>query len=98
MLRNPKDLVRASFRVIETADQALLDEIVHPDYTNREADGAASRARGVEAFAASVTALRASFSELRFDVQELLVENDLVAAHTVMHGRHTGPMRSLPAS
>ncbi len=98
MSRAPKDLVRASFRVIETDDRVLLKEIVHPDYINREADAADSGARGVDAFAASVDSLRASFSELRFDVKELVAENDLVVAHTVMNGRHTGPMRSLPAT
>jgi predicted ester cyclase len=43
----------------------------------------------------AVDMLNDAFSELRYEVLELISERDVVAARTVMHGVHTGPIRTL---
>ena len=92
------ELALLSFRAIENPGSMDLEAFVHPEYRNWEALGPPAELRGEAAFAISVANLNESFSELRFEVLDLIAEGDLVAARTVMHGRHTGPMRHLEAT
>jgi predicted ester cyclase len=93
-----KELARLSFRAIEDFGSIDLASLIHPEYRNWEASGADAELRGPAAFAITVANLNRSFSELRFGVLALVSEGDLVAARTVMHGVHSGPMRSLEAT
>lgn len=90
-----RELARRSFRAIEHPGSEDLGGLVHPEFRNWEAVGPAADLRGPQALSAPVEMLNRTFSELRYDAVELIAERDLVAARTVMHGVHTGPMRGL---
>lgn len=92
------ELARRSFQEIERPGSQHPASLIHAEYRNWEADGAAAELRGLEAFDASVNALNASFSKLRFEILDTATATDLVALRTVMSGVHTGPMRALPAT
>jgi predicted ester cyclase len=51
----------------------------------------AARGRGPAAFKATYDWLHATFEGLRWDVQDLVAEEDLVVARTVMCGRQVAP-------
>lgn len=93
-----RELVRRSFRAIEHPGSEDLAGLVHPDFRNWEAVGPVADLRGPEAFRAAIEMLNRAFSELRYAVVEVIAERDRVAARTMMHGLHTGPMRELPAT
>jgi steroid delta-isomerase-like uncharacterized protein len=95
---DPRELARRSFEAIESGEAARLEDLVHPEYRNWEAEGPGAPLRGAEAFAATIQNLNTAFSELRFEVERVVAEGDTVAVATVMHGVHTGPMRNLPAT
>jgi hypothetical protein len=85
--------VREQFRVIETADLALAEANVTPDYLNRRAgqEPLAARSRGPRALHATATWLRAAFSELQFVVDDFGAVGDKAVAWVTLHGVHTGP-------
>lgn len=89
-----RQLVKRSFRAIEQPGSADLEELVHAEFRNWEAIGAAADLRGPQAFHAAVEMLNHAFSELRYEVLELIAERDLIAVRAVMHAVHTGPIRN----
>ena len=73
-MTDPKVVARASFRLIETGDEELAQQIIAPDYLNQEAeddpeDGERQQ-RGPAGFLATSRWLRDAFSNLRFELQE----------------------------
>lgn len=94
MKRNPKTVALESFRLIESADAELAEQIVAPDYVNHEAEDdpgdTARQQRGPTGFLATSRWLRAAFSDLRFEHQETVADGDTVIAVSTMTGKHTG--------
>ncbi|MEU8895867.1 ester cyclase [Nocardia sp. NPDC048505] len=82
-----------SVHLMATGTRAEFDAIIHPDATNREAaaEPPDTRGSGPGAYYATALWLRAAYSDLRHTIEAAVVDGDLVALHTVMHGRHTGP-------
>jgi len=74
-------------------DVTGLTALIHPEASNREAvaEPAECRGRGPTAFAATSRWLREAWSDLAFTVGTCVAQNDLVAVHGRMSGRHTGP-------
>ena len=93
-LKQNKDVAIASFRLIETGDPVLADEIIASDFVNREAEDDPEQedrnAKGVDGFLATSSWLRAAFADLRFEDIEAIAEDDRVAVRATMTGRHTG--------
>jgi predicted ester cyclase len=75
-------------RIIAGGETDLVEEYIHPDFVNHEADP--ERSRGPEGFAATSEWLRSCFGEISFDFHHILVDGDLAAAHVTMHGTHEG--------
>ncbi|MFC0450877.1 ester cyclase [Rhodococcus jostii] len=88
-----KSLAVRSIEIMATGSRADFDSIVHPSAFNRESESEppSTRGRGPEAFYASALWLRSAFAELRFDVEHVVVEDDLAVVHTIMRGRQMGP-------
>lgn len=82
-----------SVRIMADGELADFDAVIHPEATNREAaaEPPDTRGRGPAAYYATALWLRSAYSELQHTVESAVVEGDLVALHTTMHGRHTGP-------
>ena len=93
-MTNTKAIARASFRLIETGDPELAEQIIAPDFVNQEAEddpeNVERQQRGPAGFLATSRWLRDAFSNLRFELQETLAEGGTVMAAATMTGKHTG--------
>lgn len=75
-------------RVVAGGETRLVEQLIHPDYVNHEAEG--ERARGPAGAAATSEWLRSCFGELSFEVERILVDGDMGAAYVTMGGTHEG--------
>jgi predicted ester cyclase len=93
-MTDPKAIARASFRLIETGDPQLAEQIIAPDFVNQEADDdpdeVERQQRGPAGFLATSRWLRDAFSNLRFELEETVAEGDTVMTAAIMTGQHTG--------
>jgi predicted ester cyclase len=93
-MTDTKAIARASFRLIETGDPQLAEQIVAADFVNEEAEDdpedVERQLHGPAGFLATSRWLREAFSNLRFELQETLAEGDTVMAAAIMTGKHTG--------
>jgi predicted ester cyclase len=89
-----KIIAHKSFRLIETGDPELAEQIIAPDYINQEAeddpDDVERQQHGPAGFLATSHWLRDAFSNLRFELQETVAEGATVMAAAIMTGQHTG--------
>jgi predicted ester cyclase len=88
-----KAVCARSIHIMAGGDLPEFEAVVHPEAVNREAvrEPMASRGRGPAAFYATALWLRGAFSDLHWDIHEIAADGDLVAVHSTMSGRHTGP-------
>jgi predicted ester cyclase len=98
-MTNPKAVALESFRLIETGEVELAQQIIAPDYVNQEADDdpddAERRLRGPAGFLATSRWLRDAFSDLRFELQETAAGEGLVMVAATMTGQHTGTFNGI---
>lgn len=91
-----EDLVRWLFDAVwsqgrtDGLDEAIGDVAFHYAGVARATDGRALREL--------VDAYRLGFPDLRFDVQDLVTEDDRVAARLRLRGTHRGTWRGIPAT
>ena len=85
-----KALAVRSIHIMGNGTPEDFDEVLHPEFLNREAkdEPPASRGRGPAAAYATALWLREAFAELRWEIHEVVAEDDLVAVHCTMSGRH----------
>jgi len=93
-MTDTKMIAHQSFRLIETGDPDLAEQIIAPDYVNDEAkddpEDVERQQGGPAGFLATSRWLRDAFSNLRFELQETVAEGGTVMAAAVMTGQHTG--------
>jgi predicted ester cyclase len=98
-MTDTKAIARESFRLIETGDAKLAEQIVARDFINEEvADDPEDLERqqhGPAGFLATSRWLREAFSNLRFELHETLAEGSTVMAAAVMTGQHTGSFNGI---
>jgi predicted ester cyclase len=98
-LNENKQVAIASFRLIETGDTVLIDNIIAADFVNLEADDDPNQidrsVRGPAGFLATSRWLRAAFGELRFEDIEAIAEDDRVAVRATMTGCHIGEFQGI---
>jgi predicted ester cyclase len=98
-MTDPKAIAHQSFRLIESGDVELAEQIIATGFVNEEAeddpDDVERQLHGPAGFLATSRWLRDAFSDLRFQLQETVVEKDTVMAAAVMTGRHTGPFNGI---
>jgi predicted ester cyclase len=98
-MTDPKAIARASFRLIETGDTQLAEQIVAPDFVNEEAEDdpeeVERQQRGPAGFLATSRWLREAFSKLSFELQETLAEAVTVMVAAIMTGQHTGSFNGI---
>ena len=83
-----------AFPLMESGTLAEFEQLIHPHWFNHEAvdEPPECRERGPRGAYATALWLRGAFADLSWEVHEVVVERDLVVAHTTMSGRHVGPM------
>jgi predicted ester cyclase len=98
-MTDTKTIAHQSFRLIETGDPQLAEQIIAPDYVNDEAkddpDDVERQQDGPAGFLATSRWLRDAFSNLRFELQETVAEGGTVMAAAVMTGQHTGAFNGI---
>jgi predicted ester cyclase len=82
---------RALEEIYANGDLELADELVHPDFVDREL-AHPDQPIGPESVKQTVRHLRGMFGELRFEVEDEIAEGDKVVQLVTMSGRHTGPL------
>ena len=89
----PEAVCVRSLQIMADGDLREFEDLIHPEAANREAadEPMAARGRGPAAFYATALWLRGAFSDLRWEMHEIAADGDLVAVHSTMSGRHTGP-------
>ena len=75
-------------RMLAGGETELAEELVHPDFVNREADP--ERQNGASGAAATSEWLRSCFGNLRYDIHRIFIDGDMAAAYVTMHGTHEG--------
>jgi predicted ester cyclase len=97
---DPKAVCIRSIHIMADGDLRHFEAVVHPEATNREAaqEPIAARGKGPAAFYATALWLRGAFSDLRWDIHEIAADGDIVAVHSTMSGRHTGPLANYDAA
>lgn len=86
-----KEIVRRSMRIFE--EPGMIPELIHPEWLNHEAGG--PNRHGREGAAGTVRVLTSAFAGLRYEIHRMVAEDDLVAVHLTMHGRHVGPFAGM---
>jgi predicted ester cyclase len=97
---DPKAMCARSIQIMADGDLGEFEALIHPEAVNREAvhEPMASRGRGPAAYYATALWLRGAISDLRWDIHEIAADGDLVAVHSTMSGRHTGPFARYDAA
>ena len=89
-----------SFRLIESGDPALANQLIATDFVNVEArDDPAEPNRslkGPAGFLATGSWLRTAFSDLHFEDLRAIAEGIEVVVFSTMTGRHTGSFQGIP--
>src|SRR6516225_9296029 len=91
-----KAVVARHFAILSGGDPADWDEIMADDFVSHHphASGITSRDRYRDAAAA----YRIVFSDFVSEVQRMVAEDDCVAAHFIVRGRHTGDFLGFAAT
>jgi len=67
----------------------VLDEIIDANYINHS-PGVPNPERGPVGLKPIIAGIRKAFPDLRFEIKNMIVTDEQVAIHCVMHGTHIG--------
>jgi len=90
-----KAVVARHYAILRGGDPAEWDEIMAEDFVSHHPHAAGEGRNRYRNAAASYSAV---FSDFAPELQLVVAEDDCVAAHFIVRGRHTGDFLGLPAS
>ena len=76
---------------------SLLEEIISPNYINHN-PAAPDTPPGPAGLVPIIEGIRKAFPDLRYEIKNIVVSDNQVAVHTIMHGTHTGDFFGLKPS
>ncbi len=85
---------RAYEEVFNQGNLAVADEVIAPDFVDREEHP--GNVPGPESIRTVATMLRTAFPDLHFTIEDLVAEGDFVAGRLTMSGTHDGPLMGMP--
>lgn len=91
-----KDAYRRIIDAISRGDPDGLDEFVAPDFIDH--NPIPEQAPGLDGFKQWMAAARATFPDMRGTVEDVIAENNRVAARTTWHGTHGGEFLGVPST
>ncbi|HLE77774.1 MAG TPA: ester cyclase [bacterium] len=94
MSEQNKAIVRRLFEGISQGHDAVIEELVAPDFAAKEAGE--MRMMGAEGFREVVATYRSAFPDMRFTIEDLIAEGDKVVVWSTFTGTHQGPLGELP--
>ncbi|SKC74330.1 ester cyclase [Paraburkholderia hospita] len=90
-----KQVMHRFVEFINTANKELAEELV-----SREAvfhvPGRSEPVRGPEGYLDIIGMMRSGFPDIQWSLEEMIAENDKVAARFIMHGTHQGAFFGVP--
>ena len=82
---------------INTASEALADELISPDAVFH-VPGRADPVKGPEGYLEIIAMMRSGFPDIQWSLEETIAEGDKVAARFIMRGTHKGHFFGVPAT
>lgn len=73
----------------------VLDEIIDADYINHS-PGMPNPERGPQGLKPIVAGIRKAFPDLKFEIKNMVVTDEQVAIHCIMHGTHKADLFGIP--
>lgn len=73
----------------------VLDEIIDVNYINHS-PGMPNPKPGPEGLKPIIAGMRKAFPDLKFEIKNMVVTDEQVAIHCVMHGTHKGDLFGMP--
>ncbi len=90
LLNQNKTLITRYFEEVwNQGNIEVLDKIIAPNYINHS-PGMPNPPPGPEGLKPIVIAIRQAFPNLKYVIENMVVSDEQVAVHTVMHGTHEG--------
>jgi len=96
-LEENKELVRRWFAENDKRNEAIVDQMVAPDYLDHtpQLPGMPEDIRGTAPLKATLAVLREGFTDVEHEIDELIAEGDRVVARIRARGKFTGPIRDI---
>jgi len=95
MSEENKTLARKFFRMLESGDSSMADEIVAADYYNHDAP---DPNLGLEGVKAGVTSFKNALPDVQLKIAFQLAEGDKVTTRYQWSGTHQGEIYGIPAT
>ncbi len=95
MSEENKALARKFFRMLESGDPGMADEIVAADYTNHDAP---DPNLGLEGVKAAVIGFKKAFPDVQLKIAYQVAEGDKVVTRYMWRGTHQGEIYGIPAT
>jgi steroid delta-isomerase-like uncharacterized protein len=92
-----KQVMSRFLEFINTASEALADELISPDAVFH-VSGRADPVKGPEGYLEIIAMMRSGFPDIQWSLEETIAEGDKVAARFIMRGTHKGPFFGVPAT
>src|SRR5262249_16334178 len=90
-----KGVVARPFGILSGGDPADWDDIMAEDFVSHHPHASG---KGRDRYRHAAAAYSIVFSDFVSEVQRMVAEDDLVTAHFIVRGRHTGDFLGIPAS
>ena len=88
MSEENKAIAHRYLETFSTGNQAVVDEIISPDYVHTITDGRIER--GIDFVKQQVTRWRTYFPDFNITVEEMIAEGDKVVTRWTARGTHKG--------
>lgn len=88
MISTPETLARQFYDVLNTGDEALLDQILVPDWAERPL--APGQAPGRDGYKPILAYFRTAFPDVHFVLEDVIPAGDKVTVRTSVTGTHQG--------
>ena len=85
-------VIREHFRIVAEGELEVMDDNVTADFVNLRSvdEPPPAREPGPDGLRATSRWLRQAFADLRFEIHDLVIQGDRIAALVTMHGRQYG--------
>jgi steroid delta-isomerase-like uncharacterized protein len=95
-LEQKKAVITRLVEFINTGQTVLADEVVAPDYLDR--DPFPGQQPGREGLKDVILMTRTAFPDLEWVTEDMVAEGDMVASRFTWRGTHRGPFLGVPAT
>ena len=94
MSEENKAIAHRYLETFSTGNQAVVDEIISPDYVHTITSGMTER--GIDFVKQQVTRWRTYFPDFNITVEEMIAEGDKVVTRWTARGTHKGEYQGIP--